>query len=374
MARHRVIPFDELGFDLHKKGIVSRSNPKYNAIRQAMWHAAAKTIGGYAAMGALCLLAYWGFHFAFALSAFFRVLGWGSLLWFAWPIALWWFSADLVARLQTVVPTNPGDERELRVRRLLDEAYEESDLKVKPPFLVISDPTPNAAATGPIHRKARVFVTSGFLDLAESMSDEEIKAVLAHELSHVRNYDVAINSLLSVLSMLFFLIVNAGLYTIFGGIALFRRLFGLFGSEGWGATIWTSTLMGLLLFPVYWITSQVTRVIQVFVVRSRESAADATAAYFTGDPCALASALHKLVEYANNHRPPPGTHQFALYQVLRPMMLIDPLFDSNTPEFQSTNAWQRVKSIWRYLQLTHPPVPERVYQLERMNGGSCLIG
>src|SRR5262249_28612454 len=97
----------------------------------------------------------------------------------------------------------------------------------------------------------------------------------------------------------------------------------------------------------------------------------ATAAYFTGDPCALASALQKLVDYVNNNRPPPGSQEFALYQVLRPLMIIDPLFDSNSPEPKPVSGWEKFKAFLRGLQLTHPPVPLRVSELERMNGGKC---
>jgi heat shock protein HtpX len=370
MARIRVMPFDELGFELRKKSVIKKDNPKYGAIRRAIWVAFFKTLAGYAEMGALCLFAYWYFNFGWSLSALWSVLGWGSLFWFGFPIVLWWFSADIVSRIQKEVTPDPNDERPIRMQRLLDEAYEESTLKFKPPLHISDDPMPNAAATGPIHRKAKVFVTTGFLTLSETMTDEEVKGVLAHELSHVANYDVAINSLISVLSMLFFLIVNAGVLAILGGIDFVRRLMGGMGT-GWGGKIAGNLFSTLLLFPVFWFTSKITTLIQVFVVRSRESAADATAAYFTGDPCALATALQKLVDYVNNHRPPPGSQQFALYQVLRPLMIIDPLFDSNSPEPQPVSAWEKFKAFLRDLQLTHPPVPLRVSELERMNGGKC---
>ena len=133
----------------------------------------------------------------------------------------------------------------------------------------------------------------------------------------------------------------------------------------------TGFLYYLFVLPLYYLCSYLTSFVQMFVVRSRESAADATGCFMTGEQCDLASALKKLVDFAEKNRPKPGSQDFTFYQVFRPIMTIDPLFDSKNPPPKPAGLWQRIKAFWRYMQLTHPPVSERVYHLERMNGGSC---
>lgn len=123
------------------------------------------------------------------------------------------------------------------------------------------------------------------------------------------------------------------------------------------------------MYLIFQVTGQMTKVIQMFVMRSRESAADATGSLITGQPCDLASALIKLVAYVEKNR--PRGREAELYRAIRPIMTIDPLFDSNLVESAPQSLWERVRAFWRALQLTHPPVPARVAALEKMNGGVC---
>jgi Zn-dependent protease with chaperone function len=113
-----------------------------------------------------------------------------------------------------------------------------------------------------------------------------------------------------------------------------------------------------------------TKVVQMFVMRSRESAADATGSLMTGQPCDLATALLKLVAYVEKNR--PQGREAELYRALRPIMTIDPLFDVRV-ETPAISIWQKVKAFWRSLQLTHPPVSERVAVLEKMNCSACSL-
>jgi hypothetical protein len=53
------------------------------------------------------------------------------------------------------------------------------------------------------------------------------------------------------------------------------------------------------------------------------------------------------------------------------MMTIDPLYDAVAPAPKPQNLWQRIRAFYQWLMLTHPTVPDRVHQLERMNGGAC---
>lgn len=133
----------------------------------------------------------------------------------------------------------------------------------------------------------------------------------------------------------------------------------------------STVLSSVVMYAIFWATGQLTRIVQMFVVRTRESGADATGALMTGEPCDLASGLKKLSEYVAVNRPHGQQKEF--FRAMRPMMTIDPLFDSPRADNPAKGLWQHVKAAWKYLQLTHPPVPERIAQLERMNGGSCNL-
>jgi len=364
MARRpRPVRFDDKNRPELKR-LIPPTDPKYPAVRRRLNVTFGKTLLGYAGMGALCAFTLWIFGFAFNWQSIWSIIGWSGLFWFGLPVVMWWFCAQIALKLQKAVPADPNNPDHARVQRCVDIAFADSGMKYKPPLYASPDKMPNAFATGPIHRKAVVAFTAGLLDIG--LTDEEITAVFAHELGHVRNYDVALNSITSLFSMFFFLTINAGVMSVLGGIGWARKFFKI-GEGG----IVANLMQNLLLLPIFWLTSQLTMVLMMFVVRSRESGADATGAYITGNPCALATALQKLADYVKKHRPKSFTQEFALYQVMRPMMIIDPLFDSNDPQPEALSLWQRIKAFWQYLKLTHPPVPERVEELERMNGGSC---
>jgi len=147
-----------------------------------------------------------------------------------------------------------------------------------PKLYVIPTESPNAFATGRSPKHASVAVTVGILKL---LSDEELEGVLAHELGHVANRDILISSVAAML---------AGAVTLLADIARWGLIFGGHGSRddrddrggGLGA------LFMLILAPI------AAMLIQLAVSRSREFAADATGAEFTGNPYGLARALEKL--------------------------------------------------------------------------------
>lgn len=338
--------------------IIPHDHPKYSAIKHRLLVTWLKTLFGYVLMGILPLLAFWAFGSSYEFK-----LGFGTL-WLLLPVVLWWFSDKIALRMAQAIPADPGNPLHKRWIDIVDQAYAKSNMKHKPRIYISPMPVPNAFATGPIHRKAVVVATELLLQECD-MSNEEIEGVAAHELGHVRNYDVAINSFLTVISSLFFLIVNDGINLVLGSLGWIKKSLGLRPERRFLPAILTN----LIMFAIFWITGQVTRVIQLFVVRSRESCADATASMTTGNPCHLASALLKLVAYMEKRRPEGQDRE--RMRALRPCMLIDPLFDSTTTPPRKKGIWEAIKRFWRTLQLTHPPVPERVAELERMNGGQC---
>jgi len=138
----------------------------------------------------------------------------------------------------------------------------------KPTVAVADSRVPNAFATGPTQSKGVVCVTTGIMD---TLDDDELEGVIAHELAHIKNRDMAVMTIASLLSTIAFVVVRWG--WLFGG----RR------NRGGGGVI-----VAILVSLVVWIVSYL--LIRA-LSRYREYAADRGGARITGTPSALASAL-----------------------------------------------------------------------------------
>ncbi|WP_066040453.1 M48 family metalloprotease [Herbiconiux solani] len=194
-----------------------------------------------------------------------------------------------------------------------------------PKVYIIDDPAPNAFATGRDPQHAIVAATTGLLDL---MDDAELEGVMAHELGHVRNYDIRV-------SMIVF-----GLVVAVGFIAdMFLRMafFGRNNNNG-NPIVMVFGLVAILIAPL------VATVVQLAVSRQREYLADATGAITTRHPDALASALEKLAAYGR-----PMQKQSSS---MSHMWIADPM----------------KPGIMDRLFSTHPPIPDRVKRLHDMGG------
>jgi heat shock protein HtpX len=148
-----------------------------------------------------------------------------------------------------------------------------------PKLYVIPQPAPNAFATGRSPSHASVAVTEGLMQL---MTDDELEGVIAHELSHVRNYDILITSIAATL---------AGAVTMLAHFGRFALIFGGFGGRGDRRGGGLSALLMILVAPI------AALLIQLGVSRQREFAADAAGAQMVGHPFGLISALEKLGAY-----------------------------------------------------------------------------
>jgi heat shock protein HtpX len=195
-----------------------------------------------------------------------------------------------------------------------------------PKIYIINDPAPNAFATGRDPEHAVVAATTGLLDI---MNDQELEGVMAHEMGHVKNYDIRVS------------LIVFGLVIAIGLIAdiIFRMIF-------WGGRSRNSNLGGpafLIVIAIGLIAAIlapiVAAVVQAAVSRQREYLADATSSLTTRNPEALANALEKLGAYA---RPVARTNTSMSH-----LWIADP----NRPGFLA-----RMFS-------THPPIVDRVARL-----------
>jgi heat shock protein HtpX len=195
-----------------------------------------------------------------------------------------------------------------------------------PRLYIIPEAAPNAFATGRNPRHASVAVTQGLLEL---MNDEELEGVIAHELSHVRNYDILISSIAATLAGAITWIAHWGPWLGMGDGEEDR-------DRGGG---WIFALLLMILAPLG------AMLLQLGLSRQREYSADETGAQMVGNPYGLISALQKLGAY-NNRIPttaiPPSTSA---------LCIVKPLFGRGS-----------ISSLFS----THPPLDDRIAALKAM--------
>ena len=197
-----------------------------------------------------------------------------------------------------------------------------------PKVYIINDPAPNAFATGRNPEKAVVAATTGLLDI---MDDNELQGVMAHEMGHVKNYDIRVSTivfgLVSAIGILADIALRMAWYSSFsrnknsGQLALFMVAIGM---VGW--------IIAFLIGPI----------VSAAVSRQREYLADATGVEMTRYPDGLASALKKLGEY--------GRPMKKANSAMAHMYISDPL---------KPGMVERAFS-------THPPIPKRIERLQQI--------
>ncbi len=201
-----------------------------------------------------------------------------------------------------------------------------------PKLYVIDDPAPNAFATGRDAKHAVVCATTGLLEI---MDRSELEGVIAHELSHVKNYDILVSSIVAVLVGTVALIADWIMRSFWWG-GLRRR-----DNEEGG-----SPLFFILFIVVLIITPVIATLIQLAVSRRREYLADASGALLTRYPEGLARALEKI---ENDHH------------VMRTATTSTAhLFISNPFKKKQVSSW------FANLFSTHPPIEERIKILRSM--------
>jgi heat shock protein HtpX len=197
----------------------------------------------------------------------------------------------------------------------------------KPKVYMVHNDTPNAFATGRNPEHAVVAVTTGIVRI---LDERELRAVLGHELGHIRNRDMLINAIVAAIALTIMIVAR---------IAFYASLFGGRSRGGYGGMIGIGGLLiGFIVAPL------AAAIIRAAISRARESAADETGAQITGTPLALASALEKM-EQAVHARP------MEVSPALSHLFIVNPL-----------KGGDFVMGLFR----SHPPIPQRVARLNEI--------
>lgn len=201
-----------------------------------------------------------------------------------------------------------------------------------PKLYIIDDPAPNAFATGRNKDHAVVAVTTGILPL---LTKSELEGVLAHELAHIGNRDMLVQTVI---------VVFAGIISFVADFALRASMFG--GSdEKKNPVFMVVGILALMLAPL------AAMIIKLAVSREREFLADATGALITRYPEGLASALEKI----SNFHQPMRVQSHAIAH----LYISDP---SGVNDLSEAREYEKVTWFTK-LFMTHPPVAERVARL-----------
>lgn len=205
-----------------------------------------------------------------------------------------------------------------------------------PKIYVIPDSAPNAFATGRNPQNATVGVTQGLLD---TMTREELQAVVAHEMGHIKNYDILTMTVVTVLVGTVVLLSDWAIRAWKYGEIRTRR-----GSKskGFYPLILLIIILLVLLAPLF------SRIIAMAVSRQREYQADASSAEFTRNPLALSDALDKI---ASATSPVRTAHKATAH-----LFISDPLHRKLGDK----------EGLFADLFSTHPPIEKRIERLKRM--------
>ncbi len=252
-------------------------------------------------------------------------LAWGS-----------YFNSDKIAIAAS--RAKPADETEYRRYHNLVEGLCIAAGLPKPKLYVVDDPAPNAFATGRNPKHSSVAVTTGLLEV---MNRVELEGVLAHELSHVKNYDILVTTVAVTAVGTIALISDIGLrFAFWGGMSDRRDNNGDSGPIGAVIAIASLAILMLAPFAGY--------LMQMAMSRNREYLADASGVQLTRFPPGLISALEKLRDdHAVVHYATKATAQMWIEQPLE------------TDEKKQGSKFNKLFD-------THPPLEDRIARLQEM--------
>jgi len=234
----------------------------------------------------------------------------------------YWFSDKIVIKMYRGSEVTNG-----QLFDVVTEICQTNQLPM-PKVYTLPQPTPNAFATGRNPDHAVVAATEGIMQV---LTRDELKGVMAHEMSHVMHRDILIGSIAATI---------AGAIAYLAHMAQWAAIFGGFGRDEED-----SNPLALIVLAI--IAPMAAMLIQMAISRSREYEADKGGAQLCGNPLSLASALRKL-ENANQAMPMPRVNEATAH-----MFIVNPL-----------RGGGGVKALFT----THPPMAERIRRLEEMAG------
>lgn len=242
----------------------------------------------------------------------------------------YYYSDKIVLTLSHARPATK--EEDLKLVNILDALMVAANLQNKPQLYVVDDAQPNAFATGRNPENAVICVTTSLLD---KLDYYELEGVIAHEMSHIKNYDIRLSAIVSVMVGFIVMLSDTVSRILFWGGGRDRD------NNGNGILMLIG-LICLILSPIFG------SLMQLALSRKREYLADATAVEFTRNPDGLISALQKLDSDEN---------QLATANSATANMYIINPFRKNTKEGK-----KKTSSIWS----THPSTEDRIKALRNI--------
>lgn len=240
----------------------------------------------------------------------------------------YYFSDDLILKISHARPATK--EENLQLVNILDSLVVAAGLSTTPKLYVVESSQPNAFATGRNPEHSVICVTTGLLNKLEYY---ELEGVIAHELAHIKNYDIRLSAIVTV--MVGFIVMISDMFSRFMFYGGSRKRDSKDGNGS--AILMLIGLIFLILSPIFG------KLMQLAISRKREFLADATAIEFTRNPQGLISALQKLssdndeLEYANT--------------ATSNMYIVSPFKDSN----KKSDKWS-----------THPSIEARIEALRNL--------
>jgi heat shock protein HtpX len=240
-----------------------------------------------------------------------------------------------------LLPSATGDDK-LRLTTL-DHVVDEMAIAAglpRPPVYIVEDPDPNAFATGRGPGHASIAVTRGLLN---SLDRDELQGVIAHEMSHIRNYDVRLMTVVAALAGAVALIADWARRSMWWGGGRRRDRDDRGGGGAAGIVFFAIWIVAIILAPL------MAQVLAMMVSRRREYLADASGAELTRNPLGLAHALEKIEGAVEPTR--------AINQGTAHLCIADPL---------GRPANLREDGFWSNLFASHPPMAARIAALKAM--------
>lgn len=241
-------------------------------------------------------------------------------------ITSYWYSDKIALSMAKAIPAD--EKKYIELHRIVENLSISAGLP-KPRVYILPESAPNAFATGRNSKNAAVAVTQGLLEILDK---SELEGVIAHELAHIGNKDILLQSMVAVL--VGFIAILSDMFTralIFGG--------GNNSENKNGNVLAIVGIIFIILSPI------IAMLIQLAISRKREYLADATGALITRYPDGLASALKKISSYG---RPLKNASSATAH-----------MYISNPFGAKSAQGFA-------HLFMTHPPVEKRLEALRQM--------